>query len=143
MKKNLTVLFFILFFATPAIHAQLTNTKWKGILNMDGQVPVIWQFDKDTVQVFNISDSSLVEKMTYKTEPGFLLFTKVNGISSCDNNTIGKYKFDIRSDSLFVIPFEDACFDRSSAISSDISPIDPAAGVNLEKHSLKASDPTK
>jgi hypothetical protein len=120
MKKILTILISMFFFSITAIHAQMTNTKWKGILNLDnGAVPVIWQFDKDTVQITNISDSTLVEKMTYKTEPGFLLFTKVSGISSCDNNTIGKYKFNIRNDSLFVAPFEDPCNDRASAVSSE------------------------
>ena len=119
MKKITTVLFFLFFFSITYVHAQVANTKWKGILNMEGSTPVIWQFDKDTVQVFNISDSSLVEKMTYKTEPGFLLFTKVNGISSCDNTTVGKYKFEIRSDSLFIAPFDDPCNDRASAVSNE------------------------
>jgi hypothetical protein len=119
MKKILPILISLFFFSITAIHAQIANTKWKGILNMDGAVPVIWQFDKDTVQVTNISDSTLVEKMTYKTEPGFLLFTKVSGISSCDTNTIGKYNYNIRGDSLFVSPFDDPCNDRASAVSNE------------------------
>jgi hypothetical protein len=119
MKKICPLIFSALFFAVPVIHAQMANTKWKGILNMDGAVPVIWQFDKDTVQIFNISDSSLVEKMTYTTEPGFMFFTKVSGISSCDVKTIGKYKFTIRSDSLFIVPSDDPCQDRASAVSSE------------------------
>lgn len=121
MKKALIIIFstFLVFITT--IHAQIANTKWKGILNLEGPTPVIWQFDKDTVQIFNISDSSLVEKMTFKTDPGFLLFTKVSGISSCDNTTIGKYKFEIRSDSLFVAPFDDPCNDRASAVSNEPS----------------------
>ena len=119
MKKALIIIFSNFLVSITTIHAQVANTKWKGILNMDGPTPVIWQFDTDTVQVFNISDSSLVEKMTYRTEPGFLLFTKVSGISSCDNTTIGKYKFSIRSDSLFVAPYDDPCNDRASAVSSE------------------------
>jgi hypothetical protein len=117
MKKVLVIIFSTLVSIT-TIHAQIANTKWKGTLNLDGPTSVIWQFDKDTVQIFNFSDSSLVEKMTYKTEPGFFLFTKVSGISSCDNTTIAKYKFDIRSDSLFIAPFDDPCNDRASAVSN-------------------------
>ncbi len=119
MKKTLVIVFSSLLVFTTAIHAQVANTKWKGILNLDGPTPVIWQFDKDTVQIFNISDSSLVEKMIYKTEPGFFLFTKVSGISSCDTSTIAKYKFSIRRDSLFIAPFEDPCNDRASAVSNE------------------------
>lgn len=118
MKKVLVIIFSTLVFIT-TIHAQVANTKWKGLLNLDGPTSVIWQFDKDTVQIFNFTDSSLVEKMTYKTEPGFLLLTRVSGISPCDNTVVGKYKFEIRSDSLFVSPFDDPCNDRASAVSNE------------------------
>ncbi len=119
MKKALIIIFSTFLVSITTIHAQVANTKWKGILNLEGPTPVVWQFDKDTVQIFNISDSSLVEKMTFKTEPGFLLLTKVSGISSCDNTTVAKYKFEIRSDSLFIAPFDDPCSDRSSAVSNE------------------------
>jgi hypothetical protein len=119
MKKAFIIIISIFTGSLTTLHAQVANTKWKGILNLDGPTPVIWQFDKDTVQIFNISDSSLVEKMTYKTEPGFFLFTKVSGISSCDTSTIAKYKFTLRSDSLFIAPFEDPCYDRASAVSNE------------------------
>jgi hypothetical protein len=119
MKKVFIIIISIFLGSIATLHAQIANTKWKGTLILDGPTPVIWQFDKDTVQIFNLADSSLVEKMTYKTEPGFFLFNKVSGISSCDNGTIGKYKFDIRSDSLFIAPFEDPCNDRASAVSSE------------------------
>jgi hypothetical protein len=119
MKKVLIIIFSTFLVSTSALHAQVVNTKWKGILNLDGPTPVVWQFDKDTVQIFNISDSSLVEKMTFKTEPGFILLTKVSGISSCDNTTVAKYKFEIRSDSLFIAPFDDPCYDRASAVSNE------------------------
>jgi hypothetical protein len=119
MKKTFTIIFSAFLVSITAIHAQVANTKWKGILNLDGPTPVFWQFDNDTVQVMNISDSSLIEKMTFKTEPGLLLLTKVTGISSCDTTTVGKYKFEIRSDSLFISPFDDPCYDRSSAVSNE------------------------
>jgi hypothetical protein len=119
MKKAFIFIISIILGSHTTLQAQFANTKWKGILNLDGPTVVIWQFDKDTVQIFNISDSSLVEKMTYKTEPGFFLFTKVSGISSCDTSTIAKYKFSIRNDSLFIAPFEDPCNDRASAVSNE------------------------
>jgi hypothetical protein len=86
---------------------------------MDQTVSVIWKFEKDTVTVLARADSSIIEKMTYKTEPGYLFIARVNGISTCDNNTIGKYKFEIRDEKLYLTAVEDACTDRSDAISSD------------------------
>ena len=90
-----------------------------GTLLMEKPVSVIWKFDKDTLKVLTLTDSSMIETMTFKTEPGFLFITRVNGMSSCDNNTIGKYKFDIRDEKLFLTAVDDACSDRSEAISSD------------------------
>jgi len=99
--------------------AQLTNSKWMGTLLMEQTVSVIWKFEKDTVTVLALADSSLIEKMTYKTEPGYLFIIRINGMSSCDNYTIGKYKFDIRDEKLFLTAVDDACTDRSGAITSD------------------------
>jgi hypothetical protein len=119
MKKILLVLSPLLFCIIPVIHAQIANSKWKGTLKMDTITPVIWHFGKDTVRVIQISDSSLVETMTYKTEHGYLYLTKITGVSSCDTKVVGKYKIEIRNDNLYITLAEDACEDRSSAINSD------------------------
>jgi hypothetical protein len=119
MKKS-RFLLTILFTGFISIsRAQLTNSKWMGSLIMDNTVSVIWNFGKDTLKVIALADSSMIETMTYKTEPGFLFISRVNGISTCDNNTIGKYKFDIRDEKLYLTAVDDACAERSGSISSD------------------------
>jgi hypothetical protein len=119
MKKILPALLPLLFCIIPAIHAQIANSKWEGTVKMDTLTPVTWHFAKDTVWVVQISDNSLVETMTYKTEHGYLYLTKITGVSSCDTKVVGKYKFEIRDDKLYMTVAEDACEDRSSAINSD------------------------
>ncbi len=99
--------------------AQLANSKWMGTVLMEKPVSVIWNFDKDTLKVLALTDSSMIETMTFKTEPGYLFLNRVNGMSTCDNNTIGKYKFDIRDEKLYLTAVDDACSDRSDAITSD------------------------
>ncbi|HEY4936657.1 MAG TPA: hypothetical protein VII44_08760 [Puia sp.] len=115
MKKTGIVLFAMLFCAVSMATAQLVNSKWKGYVNADEKIRVIWIFDKDTVQVFSLPDSSLMEAMTYKVEPGFLFITRVSGMSNCDNNTVGKYQYRINNDSLYLAPVEDACSQRANA----------------------------
>jgi hypothetical protein len=113
-------LFFILFLAGfLPVRGQLAHTTWTGSMNLETTTQVFWRFDKDSTQVFTVRDSSLVEKMTFKTESGILYLTRVEGISSCDNQTVGKYKYTIRDDKLYFTLVADSCTDRSNAISSD------------------------
>jgi hypothetical protein len=118
MKRILMLPFILIFCFTSVVHAQIQNTQWKGTLIMDSTVDIVWHFDKDTSRVFTQADSSILETMIYKTEGGFLFLTRVSGISSCEK-AIGKYKFDIRDEKLYLKPVADACQDRADAISSE------------------------
>jgi len=118
MKKTLAPFVILIICFSSTTHAQIQNTRWKGSLIMDSTVGVIWQFDKDTSRVITLADSSVLETMIYKTEGGFLFLTRVSGISTCEK-TIGKYKFDIRDEKLYLKPVDDACQDRADAISTD------------------------
>jgi len=117
MRKTGTILFVAIFCMVSAATAQLSNTKWKGFINSDGQVPVIWIFKKNTVEVISLPDSSVMESMTYKTASGFLFITKINGMSSCDSSTIGKYSYRMKKDSIYLKAVDDACTQRSNAVS--------------------------
>lgn len=117
MRKPGAILFATIFCVISAATAQLSNTKWKGVINSNGELPVVWTFKKTSVDVISLPDSALVESMTYKTASGFLFVTKVNGTSDCDNSTVGKYSYRIKKDSLFLKPIDDACTQRSEAIS--------------------------
>lgn len=119
MRKTSVILFATIFCVVSAASAQLANTKWKGFIVDNGQVPVIWIFKKNTVDVKSLPDSSVLESMTYKTASGFLFITKVSGTSNCDNSTVGKYSYKIKKDSLFMKVVEDACTQRSDAASDE------------------------
>ena len=117
MRKTGTILFAAIFCAISAASAQFSNTRWKGVINSNGELPVIWTFKKTSLDVVSLPDSALVESMTYKTASGFLFITKVNGTSDCDSSTVGKYSYRIKKDSLFLKSIDDACSQRSDAIS--------------------------
>ncbi len=119
MKKSMAISVLLFFFILPPAQAQLAHTTWQGTMLLETNTNVFWRFDKDTTQVNVVADSSLVERMTYKTEPGILYLVKVSGISSCDNQIVGKYKYVIKEDKLYLSLISDSCSDRSGAISSD------------------------
>jgi hypothetical protein len=119
MKKSLGLLGFGLLGILSVTQAQLSHTTWKGMMYLETNTPVFWRFDQDSTQVFLQADSSLVEKMTFKTEEDMLYLVRVDGISSCDNKTIGKYKYTIQADKLYLLLVTDGCADRENAISSD------------------------
>jgi hypothetical protein len=116
MRKTGTILFVTIFCVISAASAQLANTKWKGFVNDNGQVPAIWIFKKTSVNVLSLPDSSVLESMTYKTASGFLFITKVSGTTNCDNSTVGKYSYKIKKDSLYLKSVDDACTERADAI---------------------------
>lgn len=109
----------MIFSLISAAHAQIDHSTWKGTLNLETTTNVFWRFDKDTTQIFAQADSSLIEKMTFTTEPGLLFLTRVSGISPCDNQTVGKYRYIIKDGKLYLSLVVDSCSDRADAISAD------------------------
>jgi Domain of unknown function (DUF3471) len=100
-----------------ASFAQLANTRWKTTLHIDGQTPnVIFDFKKDTVSLYNVADSALIETMTYTKNDTSFIVTKTDGQSDCDNGSVGKYGFTIKADTLFLALLKDDCYDRYSVI---------------------------
>ena len=119
MNKIGALIFVTIFCLVSMASAQLANTKWKGYINDNGQVPVVWIFKKNTVDVISLPDSSVMESMTFKAASGFLFITKLSGMSNCDSSTVGKYSYRVEKDSLFLKPVDDACTQRSDATSED------------------------
>ncbi len=95
MRKTGAIVFVTIFCMISTAKAQFSNTRWKGVINSNGELPVIWTFKKSALDVISLPDSALVESMTYKTASGFLFITKVNGTSDCDSSTVGKYSYRI------------------------------------------------
>ena len=118
MKKILFVAL-LLALSTATLKAQLANTKWTGIVTAGEQVTVIWDFKKDTVQVFMLPDSTLMETMIYHVEDKNITFQKVSGTSPCPNSVIGKYKLELKDDKMLITPIEDDCDARKMAANPD------------------------
>jgi hypothetical protein len=109
-------LVFACFLFISATKAQLANTTWQGLIKGDAPRRVLLEFKKDSLNLMNVADSALQEKMLCSVTGNSFLVFKVNGVSDCDNTTPGKYQFEIKKDSLFISLISDKCDDRSSAI---------------------------
>ncbi len=116
MKK--TFLFFTVFFVSLNIHAQLKNTKWKGTIEANTKMDVVFNFKNDTLSVSNATDGSNIETMTYMVKDSVLAMQKVFGRSNCEGTSIGKYKFEIKDDLLYIKLLSDTCNDRTSALNN-------------------------
>ncbi len=110
------MIFLLLSLPSFSLFAQLKNSRWKGTIRGDNPRNVILDFRKDTVAVYTISDSSIVETMTYSAKDGVIVLQKIDGQSDCDNNVIGKYHFEIKAEVLYIRLLADPCDDRSSAL---------------------------
>jgi hypothetical protein len=104
-------LFLFAFFA----QAQLTNTRWKGQMMIPSPNEVILDFRIDTVYLFVLPDSQLVETMIYSRKDSIITLTKVSGHSPCDETQVGKYQVSWKDDNLHMLPTNDPCESRFNA----------------------------
>lgn len=109
------ILLILVFFATISVNAQLSNTKWKGTLNIQGGMEVSFNFNNDTLDVVNSENESL-ETMKYSIKDTLITFVKLYGSSQCDTSTPGVYKFEITGNEMTLSLLSDSCMDRSEAI---------------------------
>ena len=115
--KKITI-FLLLAFAAVTTNAQFAKTKWKGTLQLDNPVDVVFDFGKDSLSVYTAADNAGLETMTYSAKDTVLSITKAYGQSSCDGQTTGKYKFEIKNDELTLTLISDDCADRSSVLNN-------------------------
>jgi hypothetical protein len=115
--KQLILLIF-LFTAAISAKAQLSNTNWKGTIQGDQTIDVVFHFNNDTLNVENIGDASTLEVLTYATKDSVITFQKVYGQSECDTGAIGQYKYTISKDEIAFTLVEDACEHRSSILNN-------------------------
>lgn len=85
---------------------------------INGPVNVILDFKKDSVSVYKVADSSMIEIMTYTNNDTSFTLTKIDGQSDCNTTTQGRYGFKIKKDTLSTNLITDECEDRSSVINS-------------------------
>jgi lantibiotic modifying enzyme len=76
---------------------------------------VLFDFGKDSVKVFVVADSSLLETSLFTEKDGEMTILKVNGISNCEGVT-GKYKFNIKEDQMVLTLISDSCSDRAEVL---------------------------
>jgi hypothetical protein len=100
-----------------AANAQLAKTKWKGTLQLDNPLEVIFDFGKDSLFVYTLADNSALETMTFTDSDKVLTIKKVYGQSDC-NETEGKYKYEIKNDELVLTLVSDDCTGRSSVLNN-------------------------
>lgn len=112
---NKIVLTMLISLIAYAADAQLSNTTWKGTLNIEGGMNVLFNFNNDTLDVVNAADNSSLETMTYKLADSVITLVKLYGQSQC-SDTPGKYKFVRDNDELTLSLLSDDCSDRADAI---------------------------
>ena len=117
VMRNAIVLLFVIF-VSGTVKAQFTHTKWKGTLELDPAMDVVFDFRKDTVEVFNLADKSSLEIMQYTINDSTMTLQKVSGASGCDASGVAKYKFRLKDDQLFLIRIEDDCDDRGNVLNN-------------------------
>lgn len=114
MKKILSLLAFLIL--SSALFAQLESTRWKSRVIIGNPVNVILDFKKDTVSLYNLADSSVIEIMNYTSDDTSFTLTKIDGQSDCDNSTPGKYSYKVIYGVMEMKMLSDNCYDRSSVI---------------------------
>ena len=113
MKKNSFL--FIATFLLNAAFAQLENTRWKTTLQIDGPLNTLMDFRRDTILMYTVADSNIIERMTYTSDDTSLTLVKIDGQSDCYKEP-GKYRFTITGDNLLLKLLADDCYDRYSVI---------------------------
>ncbi len=98
------------------VNAQLSNTKWKGVLNIQSGMNTVFNFSKDTLKVLNADSNESLETMKYSTTDSLLTLQKLYGQSQCDTSTRGVYKYQINNNEMTLTLVSDNCPDRADAI---------------------------
>lgn len=115
MKKHVICLLLITIVST-SLKAQLANSKWNGIIRINDNVNVTFDFGKDTLTVFNLDENSIIETMAYTATNSTFTLLKISGQSDCDDVTAGKYKYGIKDKTLVITLVEDPCGDRAPVL---------------------------
>lgn len=118
--KKILLLSFLAVTSFSFANAQLSGSKWKGMLKVPDPMQTVLEFKNDTlVNVINVSEDNVVETMTYVVKDTLLTLRKISGSSPCDENTIGRYKITWKDDKFTIALIEDACDVRANAFTSE------------------------
>lgn len=115
MKKIILLLCIVI--VAVSANAQLAKTKWKGTLQLDNPIEVVFDFGKDSLSVYTVADNSALETMTFTDSNNVLIIKKVYGQSDC-NEVEGKYKYEIKGEELVLTLVADDCTGRSQVLNN-------------------------
>lgn len=116
MNKMLSTTIAVFMICT--VNAQFSNTKWKGVLDINGGMNVVFLFKSDTLNVVNAYDNSSLETMKYAVNGKVITLQKLYGQSQCDESALGKYKYAIVKNEMKLSLISDDCYDRSNAVAT-------------------------
>jgi hypothetical protein len=123
--KKIALLASIICLTVLTASAQLTNTKWKGMIRIPADsvgtlkpFGVTWTFSKDTATVTYDDNVMEPDVMTYKASEGKLMFKKVRGSVPCNNTDLLTCGYTIKNDQLFLTKVSDECVPRGHADAS-------------------------
>ncbi|MBG9376446.1 hypothetical protein I5907_09390 [Panacibacter sp. DH6] len=115
--KKLLLLALIACLGTAA-DAQFKNTKWKGSLQLENLVDVMFDFKTDTLEALVVADNSTLELMKYSVKDNVLSIQKISGQSDCAESAVAKYKFEMKNNELVLTVVEDECYNRSGVLNN-------------------------
>ena len=123
--KKIALLMSIVCVTVLTASAQLTNTKWKGMIRLPADsvgtmqpIGVTWAFSKDTATMTYENDVMQPDVMTYKLSGEKLMFKKVSGGVPCNNTDLLTCTYSIKNDQLFLTKVSDECVPRGHADAS-------------------------
>lgn len=116
MKKTIILLLAAVISGTG--FSQLKNSMWKGTVKGDNPRNVILDFRKDTVLLYTVSDSEMVERMTYTSTGSTFTVIKIDGQSDCDHGSPDAYNYKMQNGKMLVTLSKDQCADRYTALDS-------------------------
>jgi hypothetical protein len=116
MKK--TILLLVAAIISTVAFSQLKNSRWKGTVKGDNPRNVILDFRKDTVLLYTVSVSEMVERMTFTSDNATFTVKKIDGQSDCDNGSPGIYNYSMQNGKMLITLSKDQCADRYTALDS-------------------------
>ena len=123
--KKIALLTSIVCLTVLTASAQLTNTKWKGMIRIPADsigtlkpFGVTWTFTKDTATMTYDDNVMEPEVMTYKTKGPQIMLKKVSGTVPCNNTDMLTCTYSIKNDQLFLTKVSDECVPRGHADAS-------------------------
>ncbi len=122
MKQLLGYVLFLLLSAR-ALGAQaqhpLAGTAWQATVRIPHPTAVVFQFQRDTVRMFDQASRAVLETMVYSTKAKQFTWRKVSGNSPCDTQTLGTYAYRINKDQLLLTVVSESCEGRIDAFTGE------------------------